>query len=119
MASNFAFLPYGLSQRVTVGGAAPATISLSVVGLGGVTATVASANRYQAPSVRIVNVGTASVFLQFGPAPAATVTVGVNTGLEMLANSVEVFSIRGMPILAAACAGTTTVTLGVTAGEGL
>lgn len=119
MASNFAFSPYGLSSRVTVGGAAPATVSFAVVGLGGVTATVGGATRYQAPGVRIVNNGTASVFLQFGPAPAATVTVGVNTGMEMLANSVEVFSIRGQQFLAAVCASTFTVTLGVSLGEGM
>lgn len=119
MASNFAFTPYGLSSRVTVGGAAPATVSFAVVNLGGGTVSVGPTSRYQAPAVRIVNVGTASVFLQFGPAPAATVTVGVNTGMEMLANSVEVFTIRGANFLAAACAGTTTVTLGLTLGEGL
>jgi hypothetical protein len=119
MASNFAFQPYGLSRRVTVGGGAPATISLDVVGLGGVTATVGGANRYQTPGVRIVNNGTASVFLQFGPSPAATVTTGVNTGMEMLSNSIEVFSVRGHQFLAAVCASTFTVTLGVTPGEGL
>ena len=119
MASNFAFQPFGLSQHITVGGANPATVSFAVVGLGGVTASVAGANRYQASGVRIANIGTAAVFLQFGPPPAATVTVGTNTGMEMFANSVETFSIRGLPIMAATCASTGTVTLCATLGEGL
>lgn len=117
MASNFAFLPYGLSQAITVGAAV--TVSLAVVGLGGVTASVGGANRYQAPAVRIVNDGTAAVFLQFGPAPASTVTVSTGTGMKMQANTVDTFSIRGLPILVAACASTFTVTLCVTPGEGL
>lgn len=119
MASNFAFSPYGLSQRVTVGGGAPATVSFSIVNLGGTTATVAGSARLQPASVRIVNVGTASVFLQFGAAPAATVTVSANTGMEMLSNSVEVFSVRGFQFMAATCASTFTVTLGMSLGEGL
>lgn len=119
MASNFAFQPFGLSQHITVGGGAPATVSFAVVGLGNVTVSVAGANRYQAASVRLVNIGTASVFLQFGAPPAATVTVGTSTGMEMLSNSVETFSIRGQPILAATCASTFTVTLCATLGEGM
>lgn len=118
MASNFAFSPYGLSQRVTVG-STPATLSFAVVGLGGVTASIAGATRYQPPGVRIVNNGTASVFLQFGPAPAATVTVGTNTGMEMLSNSVEVFSVRGHQFVAAVAASTFTTTLCMTYGEGM
>ena len=118
MASNFAFLPYGLSSRATIG-STPSTISFAVVGLGSITATVAGANRYQPPGVRLVNSGTASLFVQFGPAPASTVTVCTSTGLEMLPNSVEVFSVRGHQFLAAVCASTFTVTLGMTYGEGM
>lgn len=118
MAANFAFQPYGLSQQITVGGAAPATVSFAVVGLGSITATVAGSNRYQPNAVRLVNEGTASVFLQFAPT-VATATVGVNTGMKMLANSVETFTIRGQPVLAAVCASTFTVTLTATVGEGL
>lgn len=117
MASNFAFQAYGLSQAVTVG-STPATISFSVVNLGGSTATVSGTNRYQAPAIRIVNEGTASVFLQFG-GTVGTVTVGTATGMKMLANSVETFSIRGQPIMVAFCASTFTGTINFTLGEGL
>lgn len=113
MASNFAFSPYGLSQRVTVGGAAGSTISFTIVNLGGSTA------RLQPSSMRLVNIGTASVFIQFGAATAATTTVGVNTGMELLGNTVEVFSVRGFQFMAAVCASTFTVTLCMSLGEGL
>lgn len=119
MASNFAFQPVGLSQRVTVGGGAPATVSFQVVGLGGVTSSISGANRWKSSAMRILNVGTASVFLQFGGSPAATVTVGVNTGMELSSNAVDIFSIRGADFLAATCASTFTVTLCLTPGEGL
>ena len=66
----------------------------------------------------IVNDGTAAVFLQFASS-ASTVSVTSVTGMKMLSASVETFSIRGQPILAAICGGTNTVTLCVTAGEGL
>lgn len=111
MASNFAFQPMGLSQSVTVGGAAPKTISIACVQLGSVTSAVTPS------SVRIVNDGTAAVSLQF--APNTTVSVTATTGMKMLSASVETFSIRGQPIMAATCAGTATVTLCVTPGEGL
>ena len=119
MASNFAFSPYGLSQRLTVGGAAPVTVSFAIVGLGGITATVAGATRLQPSSARIVNEGTASVFLQFGAGAIATVTVSSNTGLQMLNNTSEVFSVRGFQFMGAGCAGTNTVTLCMSLGEGL
>lgn len=112
MASNFAFQPMGLSRAVTVGGAAPATISIACVQLGSVTSAVTPTG------VRIVNDGTAAVFLQFASS-ASTVSVTSVTGMKMLSASVETFSIRGQPILAAICGGTNTVTLCVTAGEGL
>lgn len=119
MASNFAFSPYGLSSRVTVGGGTGATVSFAIVGLGGLTATVAGATRLQPSSVRIVNDGTASVFLQFGAPTADTTTVSLNTGMQMFGNSVEVFSVRGFQFMAALCQSTFTVTLGMSFGEGL
>ena len=111
MASNFAFQPMGLSRAITVGGAAPVTVSLACVQLGSVTSAVTPS------SVRIVNDGTAAVSLQF--APSTTVSVTVATGMKMLSASVETFSIRGQPILAMACASTFTVTLCATVGEGM
>lgn len=112
MASNFAFQAWGRSIAVTVGGAAPATVSLNVITLGNVTQTIVPS------SIRIVNDGTAAVFLQFGES-AATVSLTTSNGMKMLANSVETFGIKGAPFFAAACASTFTVTLGVSVGEGL
>lgn len=117
MASNFAFQAYGLSQPITVG-STPTTISWSVVNLGGSTATVGTSGRYQAPAVRLALEGTCAVFLQVG-GTVGTVTVGVNTGMKMLQNSVEVFSIRGAPIAAFVCASTFTTTIQATLGEGM
>ena len=112
MASNFAFQPYGLSQRVTVV-VATSTISLALVNIGGGTQAVTSGT-YPVTGIRISNSGTASAFLQFGQ---STVTVGVNTGMEILASSVETFRISGMPFMAFCSNGTTT--LGITPGEGI
>ena len=112
MASNFAFQPFGLSRTLTVGGAAPVTVSLAVVKLGGTTiAPVPS-------SVRVVNEGTASVFLQFG-ASATGLTVVATTGMKMRANTEGVFGMKGQSVLAAVCASTFTVTLNVAVGEGI
>lgn len=116
MASNFAFTPMGLSQRVTVSAAAN-TITFAMIGLTSKTQTVAS-GLYPVPGVRIVNDGTAAVFLQFGPsATGTTVTTGLNTGMEVLANTVETFRLNGMNVMAYISGGTTT--LGLTVGEGL
>ena len=112
MASSFAFQPYGLSQRVTVV-VATSTISLALVAVGGTTQAVTSGN-YPVTGVRITNDGTVAAFVQFGP---STVTVGVNTGMEILASSVETFRISGMPFMAFVSTGTTT--LGITPGEGI
>lgn len=114
MASNFAFNPMGLSRRVTVT-AGTATTTLAIVSLGNRTQTVA-VGAYPVNGVRITNVGTASVFVQFG-AGSDTVTVGLGTGLEILANTVETFRLNGQSAMAYTSAGTTT--LGITTGEGL
>lgn len=111
MASNFAFQPMGLARAVTVGGAAPVTISLACVQLGSVTVAPVPS------SVRIVNDGTAAVALQF--APNATVSVTAASSMKMLSNSIETFNFKGTPFLAAACASTFTVTLNVQVGEGI
>jgi hypothetical protein len=112
MASNFAFQPMGLSRAVTVGGAAPTTFSIAVTQLGGVS--------FKPPSsLRVVNDGTAAVFLQFGAATGSTLSVNATTGMKMLSASVETFGIKGLPFLAAACASTFTVKLCVSPGEGM
>jgi hypothetical protein len=112
MASNFAFGAFGLSQRVTVVATA-GTVSMSVIRSGGTTLAV-SAGNYAPSGVRVSNNSPITVFLQFGD---STVTVGVNTGMEILPNSVETFKTVGMPFFAHICSGTATI--GVTPGEGL
>lgn len=117
MASNFAFQPFGLSQAITVGGAAGATVSFALVAVGQ-TATLAVANANYIPnSIRIANEGTASAFVNFGTS-AATTSVSVSNGMRILSNSVEVFTLKGLPFMAAVCASTFTVTLTATLGEG-
>lgn len=117
MASTYAFQAFGLSTQVTVGGATPATVSLTVLN-GTITAALTSGN-YQPTGVRVVNEGTASVYLNFFATTGATVTVGPTNGMKMLSNSVETFSVRGQPVIAMACASTFTVTLTLTTGEGM
>lgn len=114
MASNFAFNPMGLSRRITVLATA-GTTSFNIVALGNRTQTVSSGT-YPVNGVRVNNAGTVSVFVQFGAA-ADTVTVGVNTGIEILANTVETFRLNGQNSMAFISGGTST--LGVTTGEGL
>ena len=114
MAATYAFQPFGLSSRVTVVASA-GTLHLSVVQVGGSTATLtASTALYQPQAVRVVNDSSVAAFIQFGN---STVTVGVNTGIEILGNSIEVFSVRGMPYMAFISGGT--LTLGITVGEGV
>lgn len=113
MASNFSFQPYGLSQQVTVIATA-GTVNLNVVQIGGTTLAV-SAGNYNPSQVRIANKGTVSVFVQFGA--GSTVTVAAASGLELLANTVEVFSVKGQPVMAHISAGTATLCL--TPGEGM
>lgn len=112
MASNFAFGCYGLSQRVTVVATA-GTISLTVAKVGGGTVAVAAGN-YPPSGVRIANPSPISVFLQFGD---STATVGLNTGMEILPNSVETFKCVGTPFIAHISGGTATI--GISPGEGL
>jgi hypothetical protein len=118
MASNFAFSPMGLSRAVTVGGAAPATISLSLQSVGQTGTVALTAGNYIPSGIRIVNEGTANAFIQFGEA-ASSISVSPTIGMKMLSNSIETFSLRNRPFLAAVCASTFTVTLSVTLGEGL
>ncbi len=112
MAANFSFQAFGLSQRVTVIATA-GTISMAVIRSGGTTLAV-SAGNYPPSVVRISNNSPVSAFLQFGD---STVTVGVNTGMEVLPNSVETFKVVGTPFMAFISAGT--LTIGLTPGEGL
>lgn len=116
MASNFAFHPFGQSVQITVGGGAPATVSLAVVSGTNVTASLTSGN-YQPSSVRIVNEGTASAFLMFHSTTGATATVSTLYGAKVMGNTSAVFDCRGQPVIAAVCASTFTVTLTATPGE--
>ena len=115
MASNFSFQSFGLSQRITVLASA-GTISMTVVRSGGTTLSVSSVSNAQYPPsvIRVSNNNPVSVFLQPGD---STVTVGVNTGMEILPNSVETFKVVGTPFLAYISNGTATI--GITPGEGL
>lgn len=118
MSSQFAFQAFGLSQAVTVGGAAPATLSLTVLNNTTVTQTTLGGN-FQPDGVRIVNNGTASVFMNFYPSTTVSITVSATNAMQMLSNTVETFRVRGQPVIAFACTGTNTVTLSVTPGEGV
>lgn len=122
MSGSFAFMPYGLSQSMTVGGAAPATISLFIQGIGQtVTAHVVSGTvttNIVAKCVRISNDGTAAAFINFGTS-AATVSVSTTNGLKIRNGSDVIVRPGGAPFLAATCASTFTVTLSVTPGEGI
>lgn len=118
MASNFAFQAFGMSQAVTVGGAAPATISLTVTRVG-TTATLALASgNYPVGGVRIANEGTASAFIQFSDT-AANMTVSPTNGMRVLGNTAVTFRCMGTPFIGLVCNSTFTVTLSVTPGEGL
>lgn len=118
MSSQYAFQAFGLSQAVTVGGAAPATVSLTVLTNTTTTLTTAGGT-YQPDGVRIANNGTASVFMNFYPSTTVSITVSASNGLQMLSNTVETFRVRGQPVIALFCTGTFTVTLSVTPGEGV
>lgn len=115
MSSAFSFQPMGLSQMITVTAAAT-TFSFSVVQIGGTTLTVGSTAgaTYVPGNARIANVGTIPVFISFGP---NTVTTGLASGILMLANTVEVFTIRGNRFMATISGGTSTLNL--TLGEGV
>lgn len=121
MASSFPFQPTGLSQAVTVGGAASATISLAVQPIGStVTLQIGSTStktNYVPRAVRISNDGTAAAFINFG-ATAAAVSTGVTIGMKVRSGTDVMVMPGGLPFLAAVCASTFTVTLSVTPGEG-
>ena len=116
MASNFAFQPFGISTQIVVG-STPVTTSISIIN-GTVTAAVASGN-YQPSGLRIVNDGTAAVYLAMHATTGATASVSTTIGMKMLSASVETFNVRGTPVLVAVCASTFTVTLTATPGEGI
>lgn len=118
MASNFAFKPAGLSQTITVGAAAPVTVSLSVTGVGSGTPPAMTGGAYVPQSMRIVNPGTAAAFVQFGPS-AGSISVSATNGMMLLNGTDRVFGTGGLPYFAAICASTFTVTLNYTLGEGL
>ena len=118
MASQYAFSPMGLSQVATVGGAAPVTLSLSIVTVGQTATLAVTSGKYLPPGIRIVNNGTASLFVQFAET-AAKISVSPTIGMQMLSNSVETFSLGGRAFLALGCASTFTVTAGITLGEGM
>ncbi len=118
MSSAFAFRPAGLSAAVTVGGAAPVTVSLSVLPVGTTVTTSLASGNFIPNGIRIANVGTASLFVQFGPS-AGSVSVSTTNGMQMLSNTVESFTNGGLPFMALTCASTFTVTVGYTVGTGL
>ncbi len=121
MASNFAFMPMGLSQTMTVGGAASATISLVVVGVGQTVTTsigTTSTTNIVPTCVRISNDGTASAFINFGTS-AGTVSVSISNGMRIRNASDGVFRTGNQAFLAAVCASTFTTTLVITPGEGM
>lgn len=117
MASNFSFQPMGLSGVATVGGAAPVTVSLSLQAVGATVTTALTGGNYLPAGIRLVNEGTASVFLQFGDS-ATGLSVSPTIGMRILQNTDRTFSIKGRPFMALACASTFTVTVGFTLGEG-
>ena len=117
MSSNFAFQPMGLSRAVTVGGAAPATVSLFLQSVGATKTVGLTSGNYVPRAVRISNGGTAVAFINFG-ATAAAVSTGVTIGFPVRNATDVIVSTGGLPFMASACAGTNTVTLIVTPGEG-
>jgi hypothetical protein len=118
MSSNFAFIPMGLSRAVTVGAAAPATISLSLQSIGATGVMALTSGNYIPRTVRISNPGTAGAFINFG-ATAAAVSTGVTIGMLVRNGSDLVTGTGGLPFMAAVCGSTFTVTLSVTPGEGM
>jgi hypothetical protein len=117
MSSNFAFTPMGLSRAVTVGGAAPATVSLSLQSIGATGVIALTSGNYVPRTVRISNDGTAAAFINFG-ATAAAVSTGVTIGMKVRNGTDVIAGTSGLPFMAAVCSGTNTVTLIVTPGEG-
>lgn len=118
MSAQFAFQPYGLSQAITVGGAAPATVSLVLQGVGQTVTQALTGGNYVPKAIRISNDGTAAAFINFG-ATAAAVSTGVTIGMKVRNGTDVIVRTGGAPFLAATCASTFTVTLSVTPGEGV
>ena len=110
MASNFSFHPFGLSQLVTVT-AGTATVSLSLVSPGNVTASLTSGG-FIPSGIRILNLTAATPVVQFGN---ATVTIGPATGMYLGSLARETFDIRGYTHMAHSGAA---ATLAITLGEG-
>lgn len=118
MASNFAFTPQGLARSVTVGGAAPVTVSFTIQRQADTSTIALSSGAYAATGLRLVNAGTAAVFIQMGPSVTG-LSATPSISMMMLNNTVETFNIRGQNCIAFACASTFTVTLNAQPGEGL
>ena len=108
MASNFAFVPMGLTSNVT------ATAGTSTVTLSMNPSISTSSSKYYPDGVRLANPGTVAVFVQFAP---ATATVGLSTGMPLFGNTVETFQLKGQLSMAFTSVGTATVY--ITLGEGL
>lgn len=68
------------------------------------------------PAVRVANVGTQTIFIDFG---LSTGTASTSTSMPILANTVEVFSIVNDVTHLAVIAGSTGSTVYLTVGEGL
>ena len=100
-----AFCPKGLNK----------TVSLAVTGA---SQTITTDTGYIVGNqVRIANVGTKTVFLEFG-ASGTTPTAATATSIPMLANTVEVFTVPPLCVVAA-IASDTGSTIYITPGEGL
>lgn len=116
MASNFAFIPMGLTAQITVGaGLGTTTVWLEKFGGGSGTLTVTNGN-YPPSGFRIACVGTVPVFINFCPSGQAN-TAAVGTAMPLFPNTIETFCTRGQNSIAHISAGT--ATLYVTPGEGL
>jgi len=110
MAFGAAFTPFG-----TTG--ANSTVNLAVTGSSS-SVTIQGVDGSSGPVLRIVNVGTNTVFIAWaGPGTAATASL--TTSMPMLPNSVETFTLPTNTTQLSAIAATTGNTLYITRGEGL
>lgn len=110
MASNFAFVPQGICYNVTAT-AGTASVTITVAG------PAITTGQMPATGMRLANLGTAVVFVQFGVPGTAAPTVAVSTGMPIFANTIETFQFKGQNAMAFTSVGTTT--LYVQPGEGL
>ena len=108
MAGNFAFYPVGITTNIT------ATTGTSTVTVTANPSPSITTGNYQPNGMRLANLGTVAVFVQFG---VTAPTVAVGTGMPIFGNTVETFQFRGQNAFAFTSAGTTT--LYITPGEGL